>query len=52
VRVTVDIDDALADECAARAPDLTWSELITAALQFALANADTEQPDQPSDDER
>jgi hypothetical protein len=45
VRVTVDLPDDLAAEVERRTPDLTWSQLIVAALVFALAEADAEQPD-------
>jgi Arc/MetJ family transcription regulator len=51
LRVTVDIDDDLALEVEQRAGDRTWAELITAALRFAIVQADNEQHDQPFDDE-
>ena len=41
MKVTVDIDDDLAEECAARTPDLTWQQLISDALRFALEQAES-----------
>jgi hypothetical protein len=47
----IDIPDELANEIERRTPNATWSQLIEAALVYALAQADAEQPDsQPSDD--
>jgi hypothetical protein len=44
MRITVDIPDDLAAECERRAPNTTWNQLITDALVYALAQADTEHP--------
>ena len=49
MRVTIDIDDELANEIEQRTPDISWSSLIAAALRFAIEAADAEQHDnQPS----
>jgi hypothetical protein len=49
VRITVTIPDDVADECARRAPDTTWSSLVTSALVYALTQADNEQSNDTND---
>jgi hypothetical protein len=48
----IDIPDALANEIEHRTPNATWSQLIEAALRYAIQQADAASPDSgPSDDD-
>jgi hypothetical protein len=50
VKIVIELDDALIDEVEFRCPDLSWSELVTDALTYAMTMADAEkQHDEPSD---
>jgi hypothetical protein len=43
VKITITLDDDLAQECERRTPDSSWSALIAAALRFAIDAADEAQ---------